>query len=418
MSTQSDTNPVRVAYLCNVYPAVSHSFVRREIEAIVELGHEVVRFSIRPHRSDLKDPADLREAACTEVVLGRKYTSFLPAALVELVSHPYRAVKALAAACRMSGLEPKQLLRHGAYFIEAAWLVRRMRQLDVAHLHAHFGTNPAAVGLLTRALGGPPFSFTVHGPDEFDAPVALALSRKIAAALFVVAISSFGRSQLMRWSSKDQWEKIKVIRCGVDSTFFENTTKPRHVSVEFCCIARLAPQKGLPVLIDAVERLAAEGEEFSVTIIGDGELKEFLEAEIKTKGLEHRIVLAGTRSAADIRDYLQRARAFVLPSFAEGLPVVLMEALALSRPVIATSIAGIPELVDSTCGWLIPAGSVDALVAAMREALHTPPDELAAKGRAGYQRVRRMHSASRGGELILEAICSEAQAHPRQAVLR
>ena len=214
----------------------------------------------------------------------------------------------------------------------------------------------------------------------------------------------------MRWSSKDQWGKIKVIRCGVDSTFFDSAAEPWQVSSEFCCIARLTAQKGLPVLIDACERLDADGEEFSVTIIGDGELRPVLEAEIRAKGLEHRIVLAGSKPAADIRRYLQRARAFVLPSFAEGLPVVLMEALALSRPVITTSIAGIPELVDGTCGWLIPAGSVDALVSAMREALHTPPDELAAMGRAGCQRVRRMHSASRGAELILEAISSQTQA--------
>lgn len=401
---------VRLAYLCNVYPAVSHSFVRREIEAIVALGHEVSRFSIRPHGPDLKDPADLREAARTEVVLGRTYAHLLLIAMVELVSHPVRAAHALAAACRMSGPGLKSLVRHGAYLLEAAWLLRRFKQLNVTHLHAHFGTNPAAVALLTRTLGGPPFSFTVHGPDEFDAPVALALHQKIAAASFVVAISSFGRSQLMRWSSKDQWTKIKVIRCGVDSSFFDSPTEPWQVSSEFCCVARLTPQKGLPILIDACGRLDAEGEEFSVTIIGDGELRKSLEAEISAKGLEHRIVLAGSRPAADVRHYLQRARAFVLPSFAEGLPVVLMEALALARPVITTTIAGIPELVDETCGWLIPAGSVDALVSAMREALHAPPDELAAMGRAGCQRVRRMHSASRGAELILQAMSSHTQA--------
>lgn len=214
----------------------------------------------------------------------------------------------------------------------------------------------------------------------------------------------------MRWSSTDQWEKIKVIRCGVDSPFFDSTIEPRHDSSEFCCIARLTPQKGLPVLIDACEKLDANGEEFSVTIIGEGELRHFLEGEISARGLEHRIVLAGSKSASDIRDYLLRARAFVLPSFAEGLPVVLMEALAASRPVITTAIAGIPELVDDTCGWLIPAGSVDALVAAMREALHSPPEELAAKGRAGCQRVQRMHSARRGAELIAETIYIQTQA--------
>lgn len=406
MSTQSDSDRLRVAYLCNVYPAVSHSFVRREIEALVALGHEVTRFSIRPHRSDLKDAADVGEAACTEVVLGGGFATFLLIATLELVSRPYRAAQAFVAACRMSGAQPKQLVRHVAYLLEAAWLLKRLNQLKVTHLHAHFGTNPAAVALLTRALGGPPYSFTVHGPDEFDAPVALALSQKIAAASFVVAISSFGRSQLMRWSAIEQWSKIKVVRCGVDSSFFDSAAEFTHASSEFCCVARLTPQKGLPLLIDACAKLDSAGEDFTVTIVGDGELRSVLDAEIRARGLEHRIVLGGSKSATDIRNDLLRARAFVLPSFAEGLPVVLMEALAVARPVIATAIAGIPELVDNTCGWLVPAGSVDALAAAMREALHASPEELEAKGRVGSQRVRRMHSARRGAELIAAMIHS------------
>lgn len=409
LSSEFDGGRLRIAYLCNVYPAVSHSFVRREIEALVDLGHEVRRISIRPPQVGLKDPADLREAACTEVVLGRNSAKFLLVAAVELLSRPYRTAIAAALAFRMSGAALKQLIRNGAYLVEAAWVLRRCRQLGVDHLHIHFGTNPAAVGLLARTLGGPPFSFTVHGPDEFDAPAALGLDRKIAAASFVVAISSFGRSQLMRWSPKDQWSKIKVIRCGLDDSFLGSVGKPVDDSREFCCVARLTGQKGLPLLIEACERLDAEGEEFSLTIIGDGELRQALQADIRDKSLEHRVTLAGSKSAAEVRSQLLRARAFVLPSFAEGLPVVLMEALAASRPAITTAIAGIPELVDDSCGWLITPGSVDALVSAMRSALHMRPDELEAMGRVGAERVHRMHSARRGASLLAEAIRSGAQ---------
>lgn len=410
LSRQFSGDRLRIAYLCNVYPAVSHSFVRREIEALVALGHEVRRMSIRSPQVGLKDPADLREAEATDVVLGRSYAKLLLVAALELFSRPYRALVAGAVACRMSGAALKPLVRHGAYLLEAAWVLKRCRQLGVTHLHAHFGTNPAAVALLARTLGGPPFSFTVHGPDEFDAPVALALERKIAGASFVVAISSFGRSQLMRWSPKEQWRKIKVIRCGIDDGFPGSGSESVADSREFCCVARLTAQKGLPLLIDACRRLDAEGEEFSLTIIGDGELKQELQAEILAKGLEHRIALAGSKAAAEVRDHLRGARAFVLPSFAEGLPVVLMEALAVSRPVITTAIAGIPELVDDSCGWLIPAGSVDALVDAMRAALHTPSDELDSMGRAGAERVRRRHSAVRGAQLLADAIHAETPA--------
>ncbi len=395
---------LRIAYLCNSYPAISHSFVRREIEGLVALGHDVARFSIRPYRPDLKDPADLREAAVTEAVLGGNLVSVLLIALFELIAHPVRAARAIGAAFRMSAGHPRMLVRQFAYLLEAAWLVRRFRQLGIAHLHAHFGTNPAAVALLAKALGGPPFSFTVHGPDEFDSPIGYALGQKIAAASFVVAISSFGRSQLMRWSATEDWSKIRVIRCGVDDDFLDRAAVAVPGSTEFCCIARLAPQKGLPLLIDACERLHKQGEDFSLTIIGDGDLRPGLEAAIAAKGLDQRVFLVGSKSAEDIRIALLRSRAFVLPSFAEGLPVVLMEALAMGRPVITSSIAGIPELVDKDCGWLIPAGSVDAIVEAMRAALHAGPEELAAKGQAGAARVRHRHSASRGAELIAQAI--------------
>jgi glycosyltransferase involved in cell wall biosynthesis len=399
---------VRFAYLCNLYPAVSHSFVRREIEAVERLGHEVHRFSIRSARPDLRDEADLRELARTEFVLAQGPGRLLMAALALLFSRPTLTVGALAAAARLGGPGFQQKVRHLAYWLEAAWLVRRLNQLRVDHLHAHFGTNPAAVALIVSAWGGPPFSFTAHGPDEFDAAAALSLTSKISAARFVAAISSFGRSQLMRWSPPDQWRKVHIIRCGVDRDFLDAPAiSVPPSSTEFVCVARLSAQKGLPLLIAACDRLRATGERFSLSIIGDGELRPLLEAEIDARGLRDIVALVGIQSSLEIRDRLQRARAFVLPSFAEGLPVVIMEALALERPVIATAIAGIPELVDEECGWLIPAGTEEALVQAMSAALRASPEELAAKGAVGRERVRRLHDAGRNAALIVAAIAGQ-----------
>ena len=396
---------MRIAYLCNVYPAVSHSFIRREIEAVEAAGHDVYRFSLRPAPPDLKDPADLREAQLTEAVLGHGIPALFLAWLALLAVRPLHSATALKTALKLSapGLKPKFL--HLAYLLEAAWLTSRLTALGVDHLHAHFATNPAAVAVLVGALGGPPFSLTVHGSEEFDAPVALALQSKIEAATVVAAISSFTRSQLMRWSHPRDWTKIKVIRCGLDAAFLEATVEPpRDSSTEFVCVARLSGPKGLPLLMGACDRLRAAGESFSITLVGDGELREEIEAEIDRRQLQDVVSLVGTRTSAQIRDHLLGARAFVLPSFAEGLPVVIMEALALSRPVITTSIGGIPELVDHECGWVIPAGSEDALVDAMTAALHASPEELSAKGAVGRRRVRRMHDARRNAAETLDAI--------------
>lgn len=398
---------MRLAYLCNVYPAVSHSFIRREIEGLEALGHAVHRFSVRPAQA-VCDEADLREGSATQAVLGHGAARLALAALLLLITRPARTFAAFATALRLSPPGYERKLRHLAYWLEAAWLVRRLEQLAVEHLHAHFGTNPAAVAAIVRAWGGPPFSFTAHGPDEFDAPVALSLSAKIEQASFVVAISSYGRAQLMRWSDPRYWNRIEVVRCGLDAAFLEATPKPiAEESTELVCVARLSAQKGLPLLLAACDALRRKDECFTLTIIGDGELRESLEQDIQRRGLVGCVVLAGARSSAEIREYLALARAFVLPSFAEGLPVVMMEALALQRPVIATAIAGIPELVDQDCGWLIPAGNEEALVEAMTAALRAGVDELAAKGSAGRERVQRMHDASQNAALIARAFAGQ-----------
>lgn len=398
---------MRLAYLCNVYPAVSHSFIRREIEGLEALGHEVHRFSVRPAQP-LRDEADVREGSATQVVLGQGLAQLGLAALLLSFSRPAKTLVALVAALRLSPPGFERKVRHLAYWLEAAWLVRQTKQLAVQHLHAHFGTNPTAVAAIVRAWGGPPFSFTAHGPDEFDAPIALSLAAKIRTASFVVAISSYGRAQLMRWSDPRQWDKIKVIRCGLDAGFLDSTFESiPSGSTNFVCVARLSAQKGLPLLIAACDQLFQNDERFTLTIIGDGELRASLEQDIQRRGLGNCVLLAGVRSSAEIREHLVRARAFILPSFAEGLPVVIMEALALRRPVVATAIAGIPELVDEQCGWLIPAGSESALSEAMTAALHASPEELAAKGAVGQERVKRLHDAARNAGLIAEAIAGE-----------
>jgi len=395
---------LRIAYLVNRYPAVSHSFIRREILGLEALGHEVVRFSLRGVDGKLPDEADRREAERTKVVLGQGEAALIGAALTTMLLRPARFAKALGAAYAMAGWGLKPKVRHLAYLVEACWIARHLDGAE--HLHAHFGTNPAAVARLVHLLCGIPYSFTVHGPEEFDHPVGLALPMKMADAKAVIAISSFGRSQLMRWAAYRDWPKIRVVRCGVDA-LFADTAPPAPVSApELCCVARLSGQKGLPLLIQAASLLKARGVDFHLTLVGDGEMRREIEAMIVTAGLDSAITITGYVSATEVRARIVASRAMVLPSFAEGLPVVIMEALALGVPVVTTAIAGIPELVDEACGWIIPAGSAETIADAMAEALAADPAKLREMGLVGRERVLAMHDAGSNAAALADIIAA------------
>jgi colanic acid/amylovoran biosynthesis glycosyltransferase len=384
---------MKIGYLINQYPHVSHSFVRREVAGLERHGVEVVRFSVRPSPADLVDPADRAERERTTVLL-RSMTALLTATLATACLRPVAWLRALAAAVRLGRRSDRGVLRHLVYLAEACVLLGHLRRNGVEHLHAHFGTNSATVALLTRTLGGPPYSFTVHGPEEFDRPDALSLGEKIAAAAFVVAVSDFGRSQLYRWCAYEHWARVHVVHCGVDSAFLEAGAQPVEDTERVVCVGRLAEQKGQMLLLDAVARLAAEGVPLTLTLAGDGPMRGRLEEQIRRLGLTSRVRITGYLSNDAVRREMLAARVLALPSFAEGLPVVLMEALALGRPAVTTYVAGIPELVeDGVNGWLVPAGSVAELADALRRALDCPTDRLAEMGRAGAERVAERHNA-------------------------
>jgi glycosyltransferase involved in cell wall biosynthesis len=220
------------------------------------------------------------------------------------------------------------------------------------------------------------------------------LSEKIHQAAFVVAVSSFGKSQLCRWCNYEHWSKIHVIHCGVDETFLTQTHVPVPNEPRLVCVGRLGEQKGHLLLLEAVRLLAAEGLKFKLILVGDGPLRQNIEAEIAKSNLQDYIEITGWASSTEVRQQMLASRALVLPSFAEGLPVVIMEALALGRPAIGTYVAGIPELVEpGVCGWLVPAGSLEPLTAAMRSVLTSPVENLETMGKIGAERVASQHNA-------------------------
>ncbi|HEV7576904.1 MAG TPA: glycosyltransferase family 4 protein [Caldimonas sp.] len=263
-------------------------------------------------------------------------------------------------------------------------------------MHAHFGTNAAEVALLTRALGGPPYSCTVHGPEEFDRPQALHLADKIRHAEFVVAVSSYGRSQLYRWAGHALWPRVAVVRCGVDAAFASGFAASPPDVPRLVCVGRLCEQKGQLLLIDALHRLVTDGVAVELVLAGDGELRPDIEASIEARGLGPRVRITGWIGSEQVRAEISAARALVLPSFAEGLPVVIMEAMALRRPVITTWVAGIPELVkDGETGWLATPGDVEGLVRAMKECLASPIERLDDMGREAQAIVLALHDSDR-----------------------
>lgn len=384
---------MKIAYLINQYPKVSHSFIRREILALERQGFEVERFALRGWADQLVDAEDLREREKTRYLLRDGAPALAKAMLAELVRAPGRFFGAAKLAMRMARRADRPLPLHLIYLAEACRMVGWMRASGVRHLHAHFGTNPAEVAMLARALGGPAYSFTVHGPEEFDKPEFLHIKEKIARSAFVVAISSFGRSQLFRWIPYTDWPKVEIVHCGLEPAFHAGAAVPPPAAPRLVCVGRLCEQKGQLLLVRAVAQLVARGVAVELVLAGDGEMRSEIDTLIARHQLQDVVRITGWISSDQVRAEILASRALALPSFAEGLPVVVMESMALRRPALTTYVAGIPELVhDGENGWLIPAGDVEAVAAGLERVLATPLDQIAAMGERAHQRAVERHS--------------------------
>jgi colanic acid/amylovoran biosynthesis glycosyltransferase len=382
---------LKIAYFVNHYPKVSHSFIRREILALERLGFEVQRIALRGWDGPLPDQEDRREMERTRYVLRGGVLALLVPTLRILLGSPWRFFAAVHLAVKMARNSDRTLPYHLIYVAEACRILLWLKAFGARHIHAHFGTNSAEVSMLARALGGPPYSFTVHGPDEFMQPIGLA--EKIQRSAFVVAVSSFGRSQIYLRCRFDDWSKIKVVHCGLDRAFYDVARVPPPSAPRLVCVGRLCEAKGQMLLIEAMAKLISKFSALELVLAGDGPMRGQIERLIEKHGLGEHVRITGWISSEDVRREIIAARALVLPTFAEGLPVVIMESMALGRPVLATYIAGIPELVQpGENGWLFPAGSLEALVNAMDDCLRLPVAELQRLGDTAYCRVVARHA--------------------------
>lgn len=395
---------MRVTYFTNTYPAVSHTFIKREILALERLGYEIQRVTIRAAQGGLVDEEDRAEAGKT-IALTAIPRARSAAMLLRRIAHrPAACFAALRFGLRLArrgGISSGKMI---AYTIEAALLAELCDEQDSRLLRVHFGTNGAAVARLCRRMGGPPYSIAYHGPDDFDAPVKWDVAGVIDESAFVTAISRFCTAQLRRWAPLEQWDKIAIVRCGVDERFLTPAPLPAQRPRRLCTIARIAPPKGLPVLIDAIAEANARGATVELDVVGDGPLRAGLGQRCKALGIERVVRFHGALSGEDVRRVITGASGMVVASFAEGVPVVLMEAMGMGRPAIATRIMGIPELVaDGESGWLVNPADLSDLVRAILAFDAATDEDLSRMGAAAHQAVLASHSIQ-GQAGILDAI--------------
>lgn len=375
----------KLAYLASEYPGISHTFIFREIQGVRSLGFQVSPASIRrPANLAIMTGQEKQDAKETLYI---KDTSRFKAVLVHLgllLRRPRRYWHMGSQALAYGRRGPRNLLKALAYFAEAGILLQWLHRQHIHHVHVHFGNPAATVAMIAAAYGTIDYSLSIHGPDIFYDVTVNLLPDKVKNAAFVRCISYYCQSQLMRLVPFDHWEHFNIVRCGVDLTSFGPRPDPGNAVPEILCVGRLVPAKGQHILVAAAGHLKTRGIPFHLTFVGPGDDLTSLETLAHRLGIADQITFTGAVGQGEVQQYYDRADVFVLPSFAEGVPVVLMEAMAKEITCISTHITGIPELItDGVDGLLVAPGNVAALTDVLSRVLGDPKlrQELGSRAR-------------------------------------
>jgi colanic acid/amylovoran biosynthesis glycosyltransferase len=399
----SSKKSVRLAYLVSEYPAVSHTFILREVKRLRAMNFDVRAASINSPRQPVSEMSaeDRDEAATTFYVKRAGVTGAIRAHLRALMRRPAAYIRGLTFALSLSGADLRELLYAIFYFTEALILGDWMEAQGLHHVHVHFGNAASTVGLIASRVFPVGFSFTVHGPDEFYDVRGQRLSEKLEGASFVFCIGQFARSQLMKSSAVRNWSKFEVAPLGVDlKVFTKRPLRPGTESFRILCVGRLVPAKGQHILIAAVDRLVKGGRNVSLRFVGDGPDRGSLEREVEARKLGGRVLFEGSVNQDRIARFYQEADVFALASFAEGIPVVLMEAMAMEIPCVSTRVAGIPELIRDGIDGLLVMPSDDR---ALADAISRLIDDKALRrrlGEAGRRRIIEEYDLDRNVERL------------------
>lgn len=392
----------RIAYLVSDYHASSHTFVRREVAALRERGLEVALFSVKAGPADREDHV--------ESLLGRALLDYPTALLWALFSRPRELLSAWTLSLRHHAPGLKAFIWSQFHFIEALVLARLLSRTRATRLHCHFANSGATVGMIAARLLRLPWSLTLHGISETDYPAGLLLPEKIRQADLVVCASFFMRAQAMRVVEPRHWGKMQIVRCGVDFRALPPVAQePPGGCMKIVFVGRISAEKGHFGLLVALSGLAEEGEDFHLTAVGDGPAMQQTRARVSELGLDARVSFTGALNEADAMAQIAVADVFVLPSLMEGLPVVLVEAMSQGKAVVASRVAGIPELVEEGVnGLLFTPSDWSELQSRLRQALRDPP--LRARlGRAGRNTVAARFRIEDAAERLEQLFVSAAE---------
>lgn len=385
-----------IAYLSSEYPAISHTFIFREVQALRGQGFAVKTASIlKPRNVAIMTPEEQADAKDTLCIKGCGFARLAAAHTVLKMTAFFSYMRMFAYALSLWSNGPMPLVKAMAYFAEAGVLVHWMRREGIRHVHVHFANPAATVALIGASSGLIAFSLSVHGPDEFYNINQDLIPEKVRKSVFARCISFYCRSQLERVTEYNDWGKFHIVRCGIDLAQYSVRPDPNNAVAEILCVGRLVPAKGQHLLIKACHALKERGVKFHVTLVGAGPDRESLEALAAALDIKDHVTFTGPVGQGEIHAYYDKADIFALPSFAEGLPVVLMEGMGKGIPCVTTAITGIPELViDGVNGLLVPASDWEGLADRLQRLIEDPA--LRKKlGAAARQVVERDYDVQR-----------------------
>lgn len=393
------------AYIVSQYPTLSMIFIIREVQQMKTLGFNIDVASINAADRNNQDltAAEASESSLTYYVKPDGIKGALRSHITTLVRHPGGYFKGWLNIFKLAKFDLQAIFYNVMYLSEALMVGVWMEEKNQHHLHAHLGNQAATIALYVKRIFGFGFSITVHGPDEFYDAKGQYLTQKVIAADFICCISHFARSQLMKLSPYQHWEKLEISRLGVDpETFSPKKFNPSPEIFEVICVGRLCSAKGQHILVEAIQQLTQQGQNVRLRLVGDGEDRRSLEQQVKKLGIEAQVIFEGAVNQDHIRHLYAQADAFSIPSFAEGIPVVLMEAMSMEIPCVTTRITGIPELIrDGIDGLLVAPSDANALAKAIQQLMEDSALRQTL-GQNGRLRVQQDYNLAANAEKLAE----------------